>query len=223
VPNPLRAAFAALKNPETEIRARRFPVASRGIVLKKLGDLKRSDARAVKKLIRPENADVILADFPSEDGDMLHAITCGDFVFCDFILRLIQRAGIPRAMTAATLSLSLKNVEKLAALLTATPFPFHLVLSHYFKSTSGEIFRAIESLLVPIPGFRLTIGRCHAKVTLLDYPDRALVIESSANLRSSRNIEQITAKQCRALHDFHLQWIEEFATSEESFKTSAPG
>lgn len=221
--DPLRAAFAALKNPETEIRARRFPVASRGIVLKKLGDLKRSDARAVKKLIRPENADVILAAFPAEDGDMLHAITCGDFVFCDFILRLIEREGTPRAMTATTLSLSLKNVEKLAALLTATPFPFHLVLSHYFKSTSGDILRAIEALMIPIPTFRLTIGRSHAKVTLLDYPDRAYVIESSANLRSSRNIEQITAKRCRDLHDFHLTWIEEFAVSEKSFQSSSPG
>lgn len=202
MPDPLRAAFAALKNPETEIRARRFPVASRGIVLKKLGDLKRSDARAVKKLIRPENADVILADFPAEDGDMLHAITCGDFVFCDFILRLIEREGTPRAMTATTLSLSLKNVEKLAA---------------------GDILRAIEALMIPIPTFRLTIGRSHAKVTLLDYPDRAYVIESSANLRSSRNIEQITAKRCRDLHDFHLTWIEEFAVSEKSFQSSSPG
>lgn len=202
MPDPLRAAFSALKNPETEIRARRFPVASRGIVLKKLGDLKRSDARAVKKLIRPENADVILADFPAEDGDMLHAITCGDFVFCDFILRLIEREGTPRAMTATTLSLSLKNVEKLAA---------------------GDILRAIEALMIPIPTFRLTIGRSHAKVTLLDYPDRAYVIESSANLRSSRNIEQITAKRCRDLHDFHLTWIEEFAVSEKSFQSSSPG
>lgn len=221
--DPLRAAFAALKNPEAGVRARRFPVASRNFVQREKDRLKRSDARAAKKLIRPENADVILAEFPAEEGDMLHAITCGDFVFCDFILRLIEKDGITRSMTATTLSLSLKNVEKLAALLTATPFPFHLVLSHYFKSTSGDIFRGIESLLVPLPCFRLTIGRSHAKVTLLDYPGRALVIESSANLRSSGNIEQITAKQCRALHDFHLGWIEEFASAEAARKTESTG
>lgn len=215
MPDPLRAAFAALKNPEREIRARRFPVASRNFVQREKDRLKRQDARTAKKLIRPENADAILADFPSQEGDMLHAITCGDFVFGDFVLRLIERDGPPRSMTITTLSLSRKNVEKLAALLTASPFSFHLVLSHYFKSTSGEIFTAIETLLVPLPHFKLTVGRSHTKVTLLDYGDRAIVMESSANLRSSNNLEQIFAKQCRALYDFHLRWIAEFEASEK--------
>jgi hypothetical protein len=220
VPNPLRAAFAALKNPETGARERRFPVASRNFVQREKDRLKRADGIAAKKLILPKNADLILADFPAEDGEMLHAITCGDFIFFDLILRLIEREGIPSSMTSTTLSLSLKNIEKLAALLTATPFPFHLVLSHYFKSTSGEIFRAIESLLVPIPDFRLTVGRSHTKITLLDYRKRAFVIESSANFRSSNNLEQIFAKQCRDLHDFHLTWIEEFSTSEKLRRTA---
>ena len=181
----------------------------------------RDDTISSKKLIRPENADVLLADFPSREGEMLHAITAGDFVFGDFILRLIARDGPPRSMTTATLSLSLKNIKGLVAVLTETPFPFHLVLSHYFQSTNKEIFRAIEELLIPIPDFRLNIGRCHAKITLLDFPDRAVVIESSANLRSSGNIEQIFAKQSRELYDFHFAWIAEFAASENSLKKSA--
>lgn len=215
--SPLAEAFAALSAPEEDVRSRRFPVASRCLVQRAKDRQKKRDAAAVRGIINPENADAILDAFPIERGDRLHAITSGDFIYSDLLLRLIARHGKPESATITTLSMSVKNVEAIAAMLKHDPFPLHLVLSHYFKNTNGEIFRAIEELLIApgFPGFRITIGRSHAKVALFEYQEKCFVIEGSANLRSSSNIEQIFAVQDREVFDFHRAWIEELAVAEK--------
>lgn len=175
---------------------------------------KRRDGKAGRALIRPENADQVIDAFPEVPEETLHALVCGDFVFCDLLTRTVDRFGPPVTLTVATLSLSTKNLDALVAMLTRHPdLRFHLILSHYFQSTSKEIFTALEKLLSEIfpHRFTLTIGRSHAKIALFDYTDREpLVIESSANLRSSGNLEQLTVFRGRELADFHLEWIEEF-------------
>ena len=52
--------------------------------------------------------------------------------------------------------------------------------------------------------WKIAKARNHAKVALFDC---GLVIETSANLRSSDNIEQITAVHDVELYDFHREWI----------------
>jgi len=42
---------------------------------------------------------------------------------------------------------------------------------------------------------------------------RRFAVESSANLRSCRNIEQITLTQAADLHDFHAGWISHVITA----------
>lgn len=150
---------------------------------------------------------------PKCEGEALHALVCGDFVFCNLITRIVDRLGKPSEITLATLSVSLKNLESLEAMLRACPdLKLHIVLSHYFQTTSKEIFIALETLIAEkFPDrFTLTIGRSHAKVALFEYGTHCLVIETSANLRSSGNLEQLAVFRERDLYDFHAGWIREF-------------
>jgi hypothetical protein len=177
---------------------------------------KRRDKKAGRALIKPENSDQVIDAIPETPEETFHALVCGDFVFCDLLTRIVQRLGAPTTLTVATLSLSVKNLDSLVAMLKAAPdLRLHLLLSHYFQSTSKEIFVALEKLLSETfpDRFQLTIGRSHAKVALFDYGREGrepIIIETSANLRSSANLEQLAIFRGRDLADFHLGWIEEF-------------
>lgn len=193
------------------MRKKHFAVGNRTFIQRKKDAMKRKDKALARKLIQPENCDCILDEFPKEN-EILHAITCGDFVMGDLIIRAIQRLGPPERLTLATLSMSLKNAEALADQMAQHPsLQVDLLLSHYFQNTNGDIFTAIENLLSKkFPErFSVKIERSHAKITLFEYPDAAYVIETSANLRSSNNIEQMVITNDRALLNFHRQWIEE--------------
>lgn len=168
-------------------------------------------------MIRPENADQVVDLLPSDPDCALHAVVCGDFVFCDLVKRIVERLGAPGSITIASLSLSMKNLDCIVEILKNNPtLKLDLLLSHYFQSTNGEIFASLGKLVCDAfpDRARVTVGRSHAKVCIFDWYDSPpLVIETSANLRSSGNIEQIGAFRGRELADFHLMWIEEFRKS----------
>ncbi len=214
MPSPLQAAAAAHFDREKDVRSRKFPVATRGLnAHREFQVAKRRDAKAGKALIKPQNADQLIDMLPAGEGETLHALICGDFVFCNLITRLVERLGSPVEMTLATLSVSMKNLDALAAMLVACPdLRLHIVLSHYFQTTSKEIFIALETMISEkFPDrFTVTCGRSHAKVALIDYGAGCYVIETSANLRSSNNLEQLAIFRERELYDFHATWIREF-------------
>ena len=59
-------------------------------------------------------------------------------------------------------------------------------------------------------GHRIAAIRCHAKILAMELTDgRCLVVESSANLRSCRNIEQFTMTHDADLLLFHREWMRE--------------
>ena len=207
----LADAFAELNDPEGSVRSRQFPVASRNFIQRKKDEMKRKDRSAARKLIRPKNAKAILDLFPTVD-EQLHGITCGDFVMGDLITEVVGRFGCPLKITISTLSMSVKNTENLADLLREnSELLIEMVVSHYFQSTNGDVFLAINSLLTEVFPDRFEIGvtRSHAKIILFDYPFKAWVVETSANLRSSNNIEQFVISNDRDLLEFHCGWIRE--------------
>lgn len=203
----IQEALDRLKNPDAQ-RSNSFPVGTRTFSVQRQKDaMKRRDRAMSRKLIKPENAQPIIDALPVEPGDHMHAIVAGDFVFCDLLTRIAQQLG-PAALTVSTLSLSSKNVDALADGIAAGHISsFRLLLSHYFQSTSKEIFTQIEAKL----GKCVSVARTHAKVALFDLPDRKLVIEGSANLRSSGNLEQISVFSDPDLYAFHVAWMKEAA------------
>lgn len=165
--------------------------------------------RKARKFIRPENAEALLPHLPEVEEERLHVLLAGDFVFCDLLAAIIAKRGTPRRLVCATLSLSRDNLATLAALVEARGFALDLLLSHYFSKTSRDIWGAALALAEREPRVRVRATRSHCKVTLFDYPEAPLVIESSANLRSSSNLEQASFFVCRDLYEFHAAWIEE--------------
>jgi transketolase len=87
-----------------------------------------------------------------------------------------------------------------------------LVISYYFKSTSREIYDALIPQL-RARGQRVLAMRNHSKIILARMNDGSCyVFRGSPNLRSSVNVEVLTATQCPHLYDFHHRWIHQLLT-----------
>lgn len=204
----LSAALALLDAPDMS-REDCFPVPFRVHAQRVKDHLKGRHRRAASAFIRAENAQQLARELPVEEGDWLHGIIPGDFVFCDLLPALVAARGCPARIDITTLSLSEQNVHTLLSVLGAVEQPFvTLLLSHYFQASNRDIFRSVETMLVGHPRFRLAVARQHTKVLLMDWPHCALVVEGSANLRSAGCIEQVTARASRDLINFHREWIE---------------
>lgn len=214
--NPLAAALEKFKarTPAAD-KAQALPVKTRVFTAKKqrqeFGAVATKAWRSVRRFIRPENAEVLLPHLPECETDRLHALIAGDFVFCDLLAAIIAKRGAPRRMVCATLSLSQKNIATLESLVSKHGFPLEILLSHYFTRTSAAIFAALLAVAKRNPLVRVRVTRSHCKVTLFDYETAPLVIESSANLRSSGNLEQVSIFADAGLLEFHAGWIAEAA------------
>jgi hypothetical protein len=168
--------------------------------------------RAIKKLVKPENAAGLIAQIPAP-GETLHAILRGDFVLGDALPPLLAAYGPCQHLRISTLALSVKNAETLRELVrTGAASHITLICSHYFRAVDKiSVFHAITEILA---GFaEIKVSRCHAKILLLanDRGD-ALVFEGSANLRSSDTIEQLSVFNDPEIHSFHATWMDEIRT-----------
>lgn len=173
---------------------------------------KKQDAaarRGIKELIKAENARVVLAHLPGPD-ERTHCLLRGDFVLCDLIPAIIEARGRCRRLDVATLGLSAANADTLASLRARNLVDeITLVCSHYFAQVDKtSTYRQVTTKLEGKATIRVT--RSHAKVICLqtvcgDY----YVIEGSANLRSSDNVEQMVIFNDEALLRWHRAWMED--------------
>lgn len=198
----IAAAAASLREPKSSTSC--FQIAPARII-RRVHDLHNARQRAARlSMVRPEHAATLAtAIFDLAPGDRLHAITPGDFVFANLINQLCALAH-PTLLSIATLSLSKNNVAALASALDAGHcHSIDFLISEYFAKTSPAILACMTEAASNRP-WRIGTARTHAKITLLS---PALVIETSANLRSSQNIEQITVLHDPALYAFHRAWL----------------
>jgi hypothetical protein len=165
--------------------------------------------RGIRKFIRPENADCVLQHLP-EPGQHTHAILRGDFVLCDLVPAIIARRGRCEALHIATLGLSAANAECLVTLQERGEVgSFDVLCSHYFQQVDkATTYREVAAKLEGKG--RLMVARNHAKVICLPTAGGDhFVIEGSANLRSSDNVEQIAIFNDQELLQWHASWIVE--------------
>ena len=166
--------------------------------------------RGIKSLIRPENARAVLDVLPSDPEDRTHCLLRGDFVLCDLVPAIISARGHCPHLRIATLGMSVSNADTLADLVARGHVArVTLVVSSYFQQVDKTtVFRAVAARLAGVANIAIT--RSHAKVICL--PTNAgdhFVIEGSANLRSSDNIEQMLITNDPATHAFHAAWLDE--------------
>jgi hypothetical protein len=203
----IEAAVALLDQPRSQPQ---FSLSSNRFHRAKAADQKKR--RGIKSLIRPENAASVLAHLPADSSERTHCLLRGDFVLCDLIPAIVALRGRCRHLRIATLGMSVANADTLAVLVeSGLVGALTIVVSHYFQQVDKTtVFRAVASRLDGLA--RLAVTRSHAKVICLPtFTGDHFVIEGSANLRSSDNIEQMLITNDPATHDFHAEWLDELA------------
>lgn len=143
-----------------------------------------------------------------EPNETVHAIMGGDFACWDLvpaILELVDRPALE--VVIATLGFNAKNNHHLGTMLDQGRIGRALVLcSDYFAKSDADTFRDAKARLEGL-GSTLAVCRNHAKVIAIDFGHVAYVVEGSANMRSCKNLEQITIANSRPLFEFHRTWI----------------
>lgn len=149
-----------------------------------------------------------LATLPAP-GESLHGVISGKYALWELVPALIERTGQAIAdLTIATLSFSAANATAMLGLLDAGKIKnVGLLISYFFKAQNRQIY----DMLIPQlreRGHRVLAMRTHCKLILARLEDgTTYTIESSANLRSSVNVEQFVMTNDEQLYDFHFQWI----------------
>lgn len=149
-------------------------------------------------------------------GESLHGVMDGRFSAWSLATAIVDLLDEPvDQLTISTLGFNRENAASLIELLDAGKVREVLLnVSNYFRHSDRTIFADIRRELES-RGQRVVVTRSHAKLILLRTATRSIVVESSANLRSSQNYEQFLISDDAALLDFHRTWIEELATATE--------
>ncbi|MCL2646032.1 MAG: hypothetical protein FWD61_03385 [Phycisphaerales bacterium] len=154
--------------------------------------------------------------------DALHLVCSGRYAMWDLIPATLELAGgaTINTMHIATLGFSKGNVGEMVAMLDSGAIGrLTLLCSHYFKAQSQGIYELAVNELSKRSNARFISLRTHAKIITLKLTDgRTMVIEASANLRSCKNIEQMSIFGQPHLYDFHTRWIDELAGNWKSQK-----
>lgn len=142
------------------------------------------------------------------DGERIHALVSGNFIFGDFFEALaVKHDLLIDDLTLSTLSLGKDNVDSFNNLLAGDYLrSLNIIVSDYFWSHNRQNAPYIYNKLDINNMFQLAVAGTHTKITLMRIDDQKIVIKGSANLRSSRCVEEFTVETCDELYDFHKEW-----------------
>lgn len=175
-----------------------------------------------KHMIKYEHADKLGRALKLQKGERYDVIVSGNFVFGDFIYAWMTHHGIKaKTMTISTLSMGTRNVDVLAQLMkTGHIKELNLVVSAYFfsnyrKDVVPYIYEKLDDK--DRGNFQLGVAGIHTKTMTLETEDgMKIVMQGSANLRSSANIEQFILEDNPEVYDFYKDYtdkiIEKYST-----------
>lgn len=196
-----------------------------------LSDVKRggeSDGIETCRYDRPRVYDNVLGEVSYEhacdfvDGLDLHdgcrafTFVSGNFVFGDVLEAMVERRKVaPRLMTVQTLSMSEENIDSLrnvVDMMEGRLERLRIILSVYFwghEHRPGQLVPYLyEALDVPGLDLDVAFASIHTKIASVEtLAGHHLVMDGSANLRSSRNIEQLRVECDDGLYEY----VERFA------------
>ena len=165
--------------------------------------------------LQSKNAVKEIASLP-ELEESLHIIARGNFPLWSIVPAVLKLSGGATidSMHIATLGFSTSNATDLLSMLDAGQVKaVALVCSVFFERQNPAEYQMMADGL-SARGQRIVALRSHAKVIAIALSDgRRFAVESSANLRSCRNLEQITFTQSPDLHRFHAGWMNEVITA----------
>jgi hypothetical protein len=178
-----------------------------------LKHISRPERRRLLHMLAVSNAAKALDRLP-EPRETFHVVMSGNFNAWDIVpavLTLAAPATIAE-LNVATLGFNEQNATELIGLLDAGQVGrCTFICSVYYKSMKdgAPVYDALAEALTN-RGHQIAAIRCHAKILGMELTDgRCLTVESSANLRSCRNIEQFTLSHDADLLHFHREWMME--------------
>jgi hypothetical protein len=154
-----------------------------------------------------------------QPGESMHAILTGTFDFLLVLTVVIQSRPAPcETLRLATLAFSRRNVAELCRLLDSRLVQrLTLLASDFMARSNAEVYQGAVAELAEARGQTVASARCHAKIACLAFADDdKLVFEGSANLRTNKNLEQMTCINDPGLHDWHAAWIDAEVRSYEA-------
>lgn len=170
--------------------------------------LRRVRKRVLRTALRESSASRDLAELPGP-RESLHCIMRGNYDGYDLVAAVIALEASPlMELHIATLGFNQRNGASLVRLIDGTdPRPFvRLVVSVYHEAHEQEPTKALREQL-EARGCELHAVRSHAKVIAFRFASAHYTIESSANLRSCRMVEQFAVHEGEDLFQFHRDWM----------------
>lgn len=133
------------------------------------------------------------------------ALVSGSFIFGDFIEALCYARELrPNMIYMTTLGMSYDNADSIVNLVDYLGCGHvNLIVSNYF--TAIERYKLIPYMINEFSGKPINVAvlASHCKICLIECADGKLIIEGSANLSSSCNVEQFSI-----IHDDNLfDWL----------------
>lgn len=159
---------------------------------------------------RAESAAEAIGELP-EAGESIHVVISGRYSLWDCVPAIIETGGeAVESLYVATLGFSKRNVEAMSQLMDDEQIGrLRLLASHYFKGTNRDVYAFAVETLARHPQAEFLSLRTHCKILLVKTASRSLVIESSANLRSCKNLEQMVIVNDAELWRFHAAWMDQ--------------
>lgn len=168
---------------------------------------------SIAQKIKYEYACNLIDGLRLEPGFRMFAFVSGNFIFGDVIEALVTQLEIQiKRMTIQTLSMSQNNVDSLRNVIDNCfeLESLRLVLSDYFYSherNPGGLVPYIYERLDVDDVLDVAFAGIHTKIVTIETVEGLkVVMDGSANLRSSRNVEQFRIECDANLYDY----IEEF-------------
>lgn len=172
----------------------------------------------VKKFKRPrvckyEYAEKLASDIGDiKDGESVFCIVSGNFIAGDFIEAYLKVNNLTcDEIIVSVLSLSQENVDSLKNIfLQGRCKKMGLLISDYFFAHERRKDGGVPYIIDEMKDydFSMAAAGIHTKIVLIKTTcGKNIVISGSANLRSSRNIEQVTIDNCNILYEFNRAWI----------------
>lgn len=150
-------------------------------------------------------------------GDRVSAVIGGDFIFGDFIEAfLVKNNLLAKSITISTLSISADNVDSLKNLIDGDYVEnLNMIVSGYFWANNRQNMPYVFDNLDVDDKFQLAVADIHTKIVLIELESgQKIVINGSANFRSTKCIEEFSIETSKEIYDFHKEWhdsiIEDF-------------
>ena len=163
-----------------------------------------------KHRIMPKNAaELVKRGIVPPPDSLISAVVKGSFEFGDMIGELILEYDGAEELILTTLSMSEANIIMLNTLIHEELIPsVTIVLSDYFYAHNRRTIYKFIFDTIPLEKLQVAVSGIHTKIALVRLKGGIpLVIEGSANLRSSQNVEQFCAINSEEHYAFHRAWI----------------